>query len=146
MAAHQYPEGYAPNDWLVPTHDGHAIIRHGHDDPNDHTACGPTLFCCARSARLYAAAFPEVPETQATWQLMDKRVVLSWIDGGVNVAFFVFCDPESDRTLCALGISVAGGVREVIEKATPLEAFTEDATSLEVVPEDDVIFRLLRGR
>lgn len=142
---HEYPDDFGERDWIVPTTGGHAVIRHGHTDPNDHSACGPTLFCCARSARLFAQAHPESPESKAQWQLIDANTILSWIDGGVRVAYFVFCDPEADTRLRAVGITAEGGVQDVIQKALPIEQFTEDADPLDVLPEDDVIFKLLQN-
>ena len=146
MDRHEYPVGWQQQDWIVPTAGHHAVIRHGHTDPQDHSACGPTLFCCARAARLYAKAFPDAPEAKAQWQMIDARTILSWIDGGVRVAYFVFCDPESETELRAVGISELGGVRDVITKAIPIERHLEDASLLEVLPENDIIFKLLGER
>ncbi len=146
MDRHEYPEGWQPHDWLVPTAKGHAIIRHGHTDPMDHSACGPTLFCCARAARLYSKAFPDASESKAQWQLIEARTILSWIDGGVRVAYFVFCDPESETELRAVGVSELGNVRDVVNKAIPIERYLEDSNVLEVLPENDIIFKLLHER
>jgi hypothetical protein len=140
---HEYPTGWQAHDWLVPTNAGHAVIRHGHQDAHDHSACGPTLFCCARSARLYTKAFADQPESKAHWQLIDGRTIITWLEGGVRVVYFVFCDPESEIDLRAVGISESGDVREVIKKTVPLERFLEDSNLLEVLPENDVIFKLL---
>lgn len=143
---HEYPQHWQQEDWIVPTTGGHAVIRHGHQDPQDHSACGPILFCCSRSARLYAKAFPETPESKAQWQLIDGRTIIGWFDGGVQVAYFVFCDPESETELRAVGISELGNVRDVIRKAVPIERYLEDSNILEVLPENDVIFKLLAER
>jgi hypothetical protein len=143
---HEYPDGWHEHDWIVPTSGGHAVIRHGHENSTDHSACGPTLFCCARAARLYSKAFPDAAESKAQWQLIDAGTVLSWLDGGVRVAYFVFCDPESEIDLCAVGISELGNVRDVVKKAIPIERYADDAENLEVLPENDIIFKLLQER
>ena len=39
-------------EWCVLFHDNHAIIYHGHVDPNDHSDCGPKVFCCPKAAQL----------------------------------------------------------------------------------------------
>jgi hypothetical protein len=64
----------------------------------------------------------------------------------VSVAYFVFCDPDSDTELRAVGISQLGGLRDVITKAIPIESHLEDAGQLEVLPENDIIFKLLQER
>lgn len=143
---HEYPDDWSAGDWVVPTSQGHAVIRHGHTNPDDHSACGPTLFCCARSARLFARAHPESPESNAQWQLIDAGTILAWVDGGVRVVYFVFCDPEVDTRLRAVGITAEGDVRKVIQKSLPIERFADEADPLDVLPQDDVIFRLLQER
>ena len=142
---HEYPNDWADGDWLVPTSSGHAVIRHGHDDPSDHTACGPTLFCCSRSARLFTQAFPQTPESQAQWQLINQSTVLSWIGGGVQVVYFVFCDQEDGNRLRAIGVT-APGAEAVVSRERSLDSLSEEANLLDVAPDHDVIFKLLRDR
>lgn len=145
MVEHEYPEGFSGTDWMVPTSNGNAVIRHGHTNPTDHSACGPTLFCCTRAARLYSKAFPETPEAKAQWQIIDAGTITSWIEGGVKVAYFVFCDPLVETQLRAIGVTDPG-VRDIVGKTVAIEDYGEDANVLEVLPSDDVIFKLLEDR
>lgn len=39
---------------MVPFQDGGACIHHGHaTDPDDHSLCGPSIFCCRKAAARY---------------------------------------------------------------------------------------------
>ena len=63
---HVYPEGRRPGDWCVPFEDGeHACIHHGHTAPDDHSQCGPSIFCCRKAAELYIALYPDSAEARA---------------------------------------------------------------------------------
>ena len=51
---HDYPPGWRRNDWVVPFIGGGACFHHGHDtDPDDHSLCGPSIFCCRKAAARY---------------------------------------------------------------------------------------------
>ena len=143
-APHSYPKGWTEEDWLIPTRNEHAIIKHGHSNPKDHSRCGPVLFCCSRAARIYAETYPDMPECNGDWQLIPKDTVLAWLHSGVSAYFFVFCDEDSDDLL-AVGI-VGEDVGKVIAKEVPLQTFADGAERLSLRPKDDVIFELLDKR
>src|SRR5512139_2530209 len=124
---HVYPQGWQPNQWLIPYEGENAAIIHGHTDPEDHSLCGPVLFCCANSQELYLEAFPESTEAQASWELTQAEHIISWLDAGVNVLYFVFCDPVRPQGLLAGGLS-GEEARRVVVKAIPIEQFAEKAT------------------
>jgi len=106
-ARHDYPSGWRPDDWLVPYIDGGACIHHGHTDPDDHSLCGPAIFCCRKAAARYVALLPDSCEAQATWELTAADHLLGWMRRGVRVLYFVFCDPERSDGLLAIGLSGA---------------------------------------
>lgn len=123
---HSYPEGWEPDDWLVPYTDGGAIIHHGHEDADDHSLCGPRIICCARAAAIHVEMFPDRPETEADWQLTKASTITGWMDAGVNAIYFVFCDPERPLGLLFIGL-FGETARQVVEKQVPLEEFAADA-------------------
>jgi hypothetical protein len=126
---HVYPEGWKPSDWLIPFEGNNAIIHHGHSDPDDHSLCGPTLFCCAKSASRYIDAFPESAEARANWEMTEAAHVAAWLDAGVKVLYFVFCDPDSSEGLLAGGFT-NDKARRVLFKVTPIEEFAPRANRL----------------
>jgi len=126
---HIYPDGWEPNHWIIPFDGDNAVIHHGHSDPEDHSLCGPTLFCCAKSASLYIEAFPESAEAQANWEMTEAAHVAAWLDAGVKVLYFVFCDPDSEDGLLAGGFTDEKA-REVLFKVIPIEEFAPRANRL----------------
>lgn len=129
-AQHDYPPGWRPNDWAVPFEDGeHACIHHGHDDPDDHSLCGPTIFCCAHAARLFVTHFPESCEACAEWQLTEAEHIATWMDSGVKVLYFVFCDPARADELLVIGL-IGQHARDVLLKRVPLEQYAPEAQRL----------------
>ena len=82
-------------EWYVPFQDGHAIIYHGHEDPEDHSLCGPQVFCCPKAAHLLLHIYPNAIPADAEWEFTDSRLLTSWMDdGGPSVYYFFFCDPR----------------------------------------------------
>lgn len=104
-ARHDYPPGWRADDWLVPFSGGSACIHHGHTDPDDHSLCGPAIFCCRRAAARYVALFPDSCEATANWELTEAAHLLGWIRKGVHLFYFVFCDPERPEGLLATGLA-----------------------------------------
>lgn len=98
---HDYPPGWRPDDWLVPYIDGGACIHHGHTAPDDHSLCGPALFCCRRAAARYVALHPESCEAEATWELPPP--IISWAGCAVACRCSTLCSAiPSDRMGCWL--------------------------------------------
>jgi hypothetical protein len=126
---HIFPQGWQANQWLVPYVGENAAIIHGHTDAEDHSLCGPVLFCCANSQELYLEAFPESNEAQASWELTQAEHIITWLDAGVNVLYFVFCDPVRPQGLLTGGLS-GEEARQVVLKVIPIEQFAEKATRL----------------
>ena len=126
---HVYPQGWQANQWLIPYIGENAAILHGHTNSEDHSLCGPVLFCCANSQELYLEAFPESNEAQASWELTQAEHILTWMDAGVNVLYFVFCDPVRPQGLLAGGLS-GEEARQVVLKEVPIEQFAEKARRL----------------
>ncbi|WP_129676680.1 hypothetical protein [Candidatus Chloroploca sp. Khr17] len=104
-ANHRYPPNWQRNDWLVPFVDGAACIHHGHDtDADDHSRCGPAIFCCPHAAIRYVTLFPDSREARATWQPTNPSYLTTWLHNGVHVFYFVFCDPDHADGLLAIGL------------------------------------------
>ena len=101
---HAYPPGWRPDTWLVPFIDGSACIHHGHTAPDDHSLCGPSIFCCRQSAARYVALHPDGGEAQAIWKPMVALHLLGWIENGVQVFYFIFCDLKRPDGLLAIGL------------------------------------------
>jgi hypothetical protein len=132
---HIYPEGWQPGDWCVPFEDGeHACIHHGHTAPDDHSQCGPSIFCCRKAANRYAALFPDSAEARAQWELTEAAHIATWMQAndrgpGVQVFYFVFCDPVRPDGLLVIGLhrSVA---RQVLFGRVQLERHADGAERL----------------
>jgi hypothetical protein len=133
---HVYPEGWRPGDWYVPFEDGeHACMHHGHDTaPDDHSLCGPSIFCCRKAAERYIALLPGSNEARAEWELTEGSHIATWTRPsdrglGVQVLYFVFCDPARPGGLLAIGLhrSTAG---PVLSRRVPLDRYAADAERL----------------
>ncbi len=123
---HGYSKDREADDWLVPYIDGGAVIHHGHEDPDDHSFCGPRIFCCAKAAGIYVEMFPDSPEARAEWELTKVSTITGWMDAGANAIYFIFCDPERPMGLLFIGL-FGETARQVVEKQVPLEEFAADA-------------------
>ena len=124
---HVYPQGWKAGDWVVPFEYGeHACIHHGHTDPDDHSSCGPAIFCCEKAASLYVELFPESIEARSEWQLTEAAHIATWLDAGVNVLYFVFCDPHRQHGVLAIGLA-GQHARQVLFKRVSLERYADEA-------------------
>ena len=127
---HIYPENWKPLSWLVPFQGETAIIRHGHSSPDDHSLCGPVLFCCAKSQELFLETFPEGDEAKASsWEITEADHIATWMEAGVKVLYFVFCDPVRPKGLLTGGLS-GEEARQTLYKEVPLESYSERASRL----------------
>ncbi len=130
FGSHQIPKSWRPFDWVVPFIDNHACIHHGHGlDDDDHSRCGPVLFCCPKASARYLELFPKSGEAQADWQLTDADHIAAWLDKGVTVLYFIFCDPQRPQDLWAIGLSEEP-LRQTLYKQLALEAHLDRADRL----------------
>lgn len=123
---HIYPAEWKAGSWLVPYTGDSAVIHHGHQSPEDHSLCGPMVFCCARSRQAFVELYPESVPARASWEPTEAALILSWLDAGVNVVYFVFCDPVRPEGLLAGGLS-AEEARLVLSQQVLLEQYAEQA-------------------
>ncbi len=119
------------NKWYVPFQDNHAIIYHGHEDPNDHSECGPKVFCCPKAAQLLTQMYPESVPSDAEWSFKRGQDLAAWMgpDGPLFYYFF-FCDPEDPQLLRFAGVRVPE-VRDVLLKRQSLDRYLENADRLQ---------------
>ena len=107
--------------WYVPFVDNHAIMYHGHKDPNDHSDCSPKIFCCPKAALLYKQCHPRgIPDT-AEWHFEAGKHLASWMgERGPRVYYFFFCDPDDGTLLRFCGARIPE-VRKVLLKQRALD-------------------------
>lgn len=130
IGPHHLPKRWRPFDWLVPFIDNQACIHHGHGlDDDDHSRCGPVLFCCGKAAARYQDRFPQSDEARADWQLTDADHIARWLEKGVAVLYFIFCDPQRPEGLWAIGLSEEP-LRQTLYKQLALEAHLDRADRL----------------
>lgn len=122
-------------EWYVPFRDSRAVIYHGHEDPDDHSDCGPKIFCCPKAATLIMQRYPDEVLADAEWQFTDGQHLASWMgQNGPKVYYFFFCDPEDSMVVCFCGIS-APEVRDVLLKRLSLDQYLEKADRIRGVDE-----------
>jgi len=126
---HIYPADWRPDHWLVPYLGENAVIQHGHTSADDHSLCGPMVFCCANAQRLFVEAFPQSAAGGASWEWTDAAHIAAWMDAGVNAVYFVFCDPVRPEGLLAGGL-VGEEARQVLFRQAHLEQFADRASRL----------------
>jgi len=114
-------------EWYVPFINGRAIIYHGHESPDDHTDCGPEIFCCPKAAYLLLQRHPEVIPAAAEWQFTDGKYLTSWMgEHGPQVYYFFFCDPADRTALRFCGVREPE-LRDVLLKRLTLDGYLERA-------------------
>lgn len=119
-------------EWVVPFTDGHAFIYHGHEDPEDHSDCGPQIFCCPKASSKYLQRFPESYMNEADWEFTPADDLIGWMGPqGPKVFYFFFCDPDDPMVLRFVGISLAD-IRSVLTKHLSLDNFLEVADRIEI--------------
>ncbi|MBN1137016.1 MAG: hypothetical protein JXM73_10540 [Anaerolineae bacterium] len=133
--AHVYPPGRRYDDWLVPFVDNHACMHHDHNRaPDDHSGCGPSVFCCLKAAALYKDLFPDSDEAVAQWELTEAAHIAGWMrpserGPGVLVIWFCFCDPDRADGLLVVGLP-ADEARSVLFRRVPLERYADESQRL----------------
>ena len=114
-------------EWYLPFIDDKAIIYHGHTDPDDHSECGPQVFCCPKAALLLLQRYPNSSCAQAEWAFTDGKHLASWMsESGPLIYYFLFCDPNDRSVLRFCGVR-APEVRNVLFKRAPLDDYLEVA-------------------
>ncbi len=116
---HDYPKGWKHGDWLVPYIDDHACIYHSHEDADNHSLCGPQIFCCRGAVDMLLQRYPNFLKKNMTWSLTEANHLLSW---GVPWFYIFFCDPSSARRLRFVGISQEDQ-RLVLQQQRPLSYY-----------------------
>jgi hypothetical protein len=113
--------------WYVPFYEDHAIMYHGHEDPHDHSACGPQIFCCPRAADLLKRSYPNSFAPPLQWDFADGSLIASWMGGdGPVICYFFFCDPVDREVLRFCGVEMPE-VRDVLLKRRPLDPYLDIA-------------------
>lgn len=114
----------------MPFQNENAVIHHGHSSPKDHSLRGPVLFCCAKSQALYVESFPDSAEAHASsWEITKADHIATWMEAGVNVLYFVFCDPIRPMGLLSGGL-FGDEARQALYKSVLLESYAELPTKL----------------
>lgn len=126
---HIFPPEWRDLDWLVPYHGANALIHHGHSDPNNHSECGPSVFCCEKSRDLFTREFPNSDEAGASWGITSAEQVVCWFETGVKMIYFVFCDPVRPKGLLAGGLH-GDMAKQALLKEISLENFADRATRI----------------
>jgi hypothetical protein len=113
--------------WYVPFQNGHAVIYHGHEGPDDHSLCGPQVFCCSNAAHLLVQTHPDAVPADAEWELAGSELLASWMGrGGPTVYYFFFCDPDDPNVIRFAGVS-GPHLRDVLFKRRPLDEYLTTA-------------------
>ncbi|MCB8944017.1 MAG: hypothetical protein H6658_09710 [Ardenticatenaceae bacterium] len=107
--------------WLVPFQMGdYACIYHGHTDEDDHSRCGPQLFCCQRAAARCQQHYPVLFPPDVRFSLTEPAHLLTWLTpSGPQVFYFYFCDPLNPQRLYFRGFA-APLLRSVLRFESPL--------------------------
>lgn len=100
-----YPPDWNPDNWMVPyQEDGRAVLHHDHSaQVDDHSTCGPVIFCCPKSAAAFQMRCPA--SVFAYWQATDAEQIISWLDAGVQAVYLVFCNASAPGELYIAGLS-----------------------------------------
>ncbi len=101
--------------------DEHAIQHHDHpSQTEDHSTCGPVVFCCPKSAAAFQVSCPA--SAFAYWQATGPEQIIAWLDAGVQALYFVFCAPETPGELQIAGLS-GDLARQALLRQRPLAEF-----------------------
>ena len=83
---------------------------------------------------MYMDLEPESAEAHAQWELTEAEHIATWLEPsdtgpGVNVLYFVFCDPVRPNGLLAIGLDRTAA-RQVLFRRVPLERYADRADRL----------------
>lgn len=120
IGPHLFPDTWQPLDWLVPMVAGHWFIQHGHTDPDDHSRCGPLLFCCLMAVEKYQR-LPASPLAGLDhFTLVSGRELAPFLERGAKVLYFIFCDPVRPEGLWFIELE-GEPLLQTLYKQQPLE-------------------------
>ena len=114
------------NQWYVPFQNGRACIYHGHERPDDHSECGPQIFCCPNAARVLLSRHPDAVPGSCEWELTNGEHLLSWAHGELQIMYFFYCDPQNRDRIYFVGIGL-DSLAAVLRREISLHTFDESA-------------------
>lgn len=118
---HWYRRGQQSNQWIVPLTASMPVIYHGHTNPEDHSHCGPQLFCCARSLGLYLAFYQDHLPDDARFQFFSGAEVFDWYRSMTPpTIYFYACDPVNQQRAYFLSVSEQNAW-DIIQFFVPIE-------------------------
>lgn len=114
-------------EWYVPFVDGNAIIHHEHDEINDHSKCGPEIFCCPKAAYIFLKQFPEAAPAHTEWSFNTGKFLLSWLtDQGPKHYYFFLCNPYESAEVRFAHVALPE-LRDVLVKRRSLTSYIDGA-------------------
>ena len=99
------PDNWVDREWLVPFHDGHAIIHRYRDASDEQALSGPIVFCCHQSKQLFLETYSSSDFLCAEWFGVPADQIISWMEAGVQVIYYVYCAQDIPGRLLATGLS-----------------------------------------
>lgn len=119
---HWYRHNQQPNQWIVPLTEGDMpVIYHGHADSEDHSGCGPQLFCCGRSLALYLKFYQHHLPDDVRFQFLDGPEVFDWYQSMTPpMIYFYACDPVNQQRAYFLPV-MAQHAWDIIQFVVPIE-------------------------
>ena len=110
------------NEWLVPFADGGACIFHGHEDRNDHSKCGPQIFCCPNAVRVLLTRYPAAIRSNAEWEFTLDTHLLTWADP--LIFYFFYCHQDDSDRIYFTGVKKAE-LRDVLLRKVSLQEYRD---------------------
>jgi len=102
---HQVSPGWGMTDWAVPLTNGSAFIHHNHKAEDSHALCGPVVFCCIKSYNKFKTKFSKSAVVKHPWGKLPADQIISWMDAGMQMVYFVFCDNGQPSGINTAGLS-----------------------------------------
>ncbi len=119
---HWYRHDQQPDQWVVPlTADDMPAIYHGHTNPEDHSQCGPQLFCCGRSLGLYLALYEDHLPDDVQFQFFSGAEMFDWYRSmNPPMIYFYACDPVNQKRAYFLSVPEKNAW-DIIQFFVPIE-------------------------